>query len=97
MGLPKQLQIPAVVLEAKGAAEIARLFVANDAVIVVLSVDHWKDPAPWGIALADLARHLGRAYEQSGGPTQQETLARIKTVFDAEWGAPTDTPKGGLV
>lgn len=53
----------------------------------------WDDPGVWGLLLVDLARHVAKAYEDSHGLTESETLDRIKELFDAEWLAPTDVPE----
>jgi hypothetical protein len=52
----------------------------------------WQDPAAWGLVLVDLARHSAQAYEHDG-QKRDEVLARIRAGFDAEWSAPTDSPK----
>jgi hypothetical protein len=49
----------------------------------------WKDPAAWGLLLADIARHSSRAYANNGA-SEQETFARILQAFQAEIQAPTD-------
>jgi hypothetical protein len=52
----------------------------------------WKDPAAWGLLLVDLARHAAQAYAKEGNDPAI-VLARIHAAFEAEWSAPTDTPK----
>jgi hypothetical protein len=47
-----------------------------------------------GVALVDLARHIGRAYELTG-LTGRRLSSRAG--FDAEWSHPTDEPTGNLV
>jgi hypothetical protein len=49
----------------------------------------WKDPAAWGLMLADLASHVANAYEREGYD-RSDVLIRIYEAFDAERGAPTD-------
>jgi hypothetical protein len=44
--------------------------------------------------LVDLAKHVANAYEQVDGRDRDETLARIKAGFDAEWDHATDEPTG---
>ena len=56
----------------------------------------WKDPAAWGIALVDLAKHIAIAYAQTTDVSEHETLARIRAGFDAEWGNPTDVPSASV-
>jgi len=50
------------------------------------------DPGAWGLLLVDIARHAAEAYSHQGADVE-ETLARIKELFDAEWESPTDNPK----
>jgi hypothetical protein len=57
----------------------------------------WDQPAAWGLVLADIARHLARAYEQTQGKGQSETLDAVIGLFAAELSNPTDTPTGALV
>ena len=49
----------------------------------------WEDPGAWGLLFVDLARHVAYAYEQQG-MSGEDTLWRIREMFDAEWNAPTD-------
>jgi hypothetical protein len=64
----------------------------------VLRVEAWgEDPAPWGILLADLARHVARAHREIYGRAEEESLARIREMFDAEWYGPTDLGKGHVL
>lgn len=49
----------------------------------------WKDPAAWGLLLADLAQHAARAYEQQG-LSEHEALDRIWQGLRAERSSPTD-------
>lgn len=53
----------------------------------------WDDPGAWGLLLMDIARHASKAYDSAGHITEQEALSRIKQIFDAEWGSPTDEPE----
>jgi hypothetical protein len=47
--------------------------------------------------LADLARHIAAAFEQSEKRDPDEVLARIKASFDTEMASPTDEVRGGIV
>ena len=62
---------------------------------VTLQTAH-PDPAAWGIALVDLARHAAKAYALNGKLAEDAALARIKQAFDAEWSSPTYVPTGRL-
>ena len=53
----------------------------------------WKDPAAWGIMLADLAKHVANAYRQDSGIDEQVALRRISDALVAELGRqPTNLP-----
>lgn len=91
--MSKELPIPAKAADAEDAIELARVWVADGNQHVSLATEVWEDPAAWGIALVDLARHLAAAYEQTSGMSRDATLARIRAGFDAEWSSPTDEPE----
>jgi Domain of unknown function (DUF5076) len=71
-----------------------RVWVANKGQYVSFRVGVWKDPAAWGIMLADLAKHAANAYQQEENRDRLETLQRIKAPFDAEWASLTDEASG---
>lgn len=48
------------------------------------------DPAMFGMALVDAARHGAKAYAQAVGISEDQAMARIWAGFDAERGNPTD-------
>ncbi|WP_150427584.1 DUF5076 domain-containing protein [Dechloromonas sp. CZR5] len=50
------------------------------------------DPGAWGLMLVDIARHVAKAYGNTGDFSEEAALKRIKELFDAEWASPTDTP-----
>jgi hypothetical protein len=60
------------------------VWVANKGQQVSLRAGVWKDPAAWGLMLADLARHVANSYQQDDGFDRLKTLQRIKIAFDAE-------------
>ena len=90
------LEPPALASD-KSAREVLRVWVKPEwsQMQVALLTNH-SDPAVWGIALADIARHVAKAYELSGTVPENEALSRIKQLIDAEWTAPTDMPEGKL-
>ena len=71
------------------ASEVVRAFVVDGGLQVQLQIA-FDDPAVWGILLADIARHAARAYAGENICSEDEALERIKSMFDAEWDAPTD-------
>jgi hypothetical protein len=90
----KELAVPPSVASARQAVEMARIWHADGKQIVALHAPGWKDPAAWGLLLVDLAKLVANAYAQAEGRNESEVLARIKAGFDAEWGSPTNEPKG---
>ena len=70
--------------------EIARVWIVDKKLQVVLSDNLWNDPAAYGLMLVDLARHFANAYEGQGRD-RNEVLSRIREGFDAEWVDPTST------
>jgi hypothetical protein len=67
---------------------------------VALAIGGWKDPGAWGIALADLTRHIARAYRESldvDDVGEAKILARIHAFYNAEHLKNTSPLEGGLV
>ena len=97
MSQKDQLIIPDAAIKDPKSTEVARVWVAAGGQHVSLRPTAWKDPAAWGIVLADLARHLANAYNQELGYDKADCLRRIKVMLDAELDSPTDNPSGKLV
>ena len=77
-----------------GSTEILRVWVTPDRSSTQFSLaPKFEDPAAWGILLADLARHVARAYAQAHATPEEQTLRRIWQAVDSERGAPTDKPR----
>ena len=93
----KELPIPTAATHSSSARELLRVWAAQGAQHVSIATGLWADPGAWGIVLADLARHVSRAYEQSGGPDSAAALSRIQKAMAAEFGHATDEPKGNLI
>ena len=92
-----ELPIPPAARGDDSAREPVRVWAATGAQHVAIATGLWEDPAAWGLALVDLARHVARAYTQTDGSTEDAVLRRIREGFDAEWGNATDTPSGSTV
>lgn len=92
-----ELPIPPAARSDSSARELARIWAAGGAQHVSLATGLWPDPAAWGLMLADLARHVAKAYEQTEGLDSSEVLERIRDALEAEWTVPTDAPTGGIV
>ena len=96
--IPKQTLAPPDLAKEEGSAEILRMWVRKDWSRLQVSLStHHDDPAVWGIALADVVRHAAKAYALKGAMSENAALHRIKQVFDAEWGTPSDLPEGRLI
>jgi hypothetical protein len=75
-----------------GAVEILRVW-AREGHPQQLSLQPlWNDPGAWGLLLADIARHVSRAYADQGRDPE-EVLGRILELWNAEWANPTDEPE----
>jgi hypothetical protein len=92
-----ELMVPDAAKQDPNSFELLRVWVANKGQHVSLRTDVWKDPAAWGIMLADLARHVANSYHENASLDQLKTLDRIKAGLYAELGSPTDAPLGGIV
>jgi hypothetical protein len=84
-----ELPIPS---EAEGAEEVLRVFRSPDGYVIVAMAPFafGSDPGGWGMLLVDLAHYVangldGVVFVTDGIASRGQLLARIKTVFDAEW------------
>jgi hypothetical protein len=77
--------------------ELIRVWAAGGKQHVTLATGLWDEPAFWGIALVDLAKHVANAYELAGKFKSTDALARIRDGFRAEWEHATDEPFGELL
>lgn len=92
MNSTEELAPPPRINEAERAMEIARLWIVDKNLQVVLNTCLWSDPGAWGLLLVDLARHVSKAYEGQG-KDGEEVLTRILDAFNAELRHPTDEPE----
>ena len=95
--MPNELPIPNVALTSHNAIELLRVWAASGAQHVSIATEIWEDPGNWGIVLVDLAKHIANAYEKSNKLNKENTLERIKEIFEAEWSNPTSEPSGDLL
>lgn len=72
-----------------GAVEVLRVWARSNSPQQVALLTTWSDPSAWGILLADVARHVARAYAEQGTP-EMEALERVVALFRAELASPTD-------
>jgi hypothetical protein len=90
------LQVPPLAEGDEKAQELVRAWVSQGNLHVSLRPDAFDDPIAWGVLLADLARHVSLAIEQTQGTDQAKTLARIRSMMEAEFEGPTEMPKGSI-
>ncbi len=89
-----ELRIPDIAKPDRNSFEILRVWVNNQGQHLSIRTRVWKDPAYWGMMLADLARHIANAYLQDEGLEPLATLERIMAGLDAELSSPTDEVSG---
>ena len=84
--------MPPDVVGRDDATEVLRAFVVDGGLSIAFT-RAFEEPDMWGLMLVDIARHAARAYAQESGYTEDEALARITDMFEAEIARPTDTGK----
>jgi hypothetical protein len=72
------------------ATEVLRAFVVDGGLSIAFT-RAFEEPDMWGMLLVDIARHAARAYARESAFTEDEALARIVEMFEAEIARPTDT------
>jgi hypothetical protein len=71
------------------ATEVLRTFVVDGGLSIAFT-RAFEEPDMWGLLLVDIARHAARAYAKESAYTEDEALARIVEMFEAEIARPTD-------
>jgi hypothetical protein len=92
-----ELDAPPIANTDSNATEILRAWASNQGLYISLRSETWEDSAAWGIAIADIIRHLADAYEITQSVEKPVTIERILSLVHAELDAPTDTPTGKFV
>jgi hypothetical protein len=82
------LVIPPTALE-QGGFEVLRAAIVDGGLHVALR-RAFDDPEAWGMLIADVARHVARIYANESKFPEEQTLERIRAIFNAEMDAPTD-------
>ena len=93
----KALPVPNSNDSTPNAFEIFSVWYVDDSPYVSIKFGAWKDPAAYGIMMADLTRHIAQAYWQAEGRDKQETFHRILEGFNAQIEFPADEPAGKLI
>jgi hypothetical protein len=73
----------------RAALEVLRVWAIPGEAQQFSLITAWREPGTWGLLLADLARHVAKAYANEG-LNEVETLVRIRQFLDAEFSMPTD-------
>ena len=94
-----ELPIPPAAGNDPGAQEVLRAWVADESLHCSIRTEAWKDPAAWGIFLADAARQVTGVLEGGhDGPRaalrREEILRRIADQFASEIRSPSGDPAG---
>lgn len=93
---PHALEVPPGLDGDPNAHELARIWAAHGKQLVRLNLNLGMDPAGYGLLLVDLARHIARAYAQSGRYSEAAALRRILDGVNMELTRPTDRGSGTL-
>jgi len=81
--------LPPDVIGREDATEVLRAFVVDGGLSIAFT-RAFEEPDMWGLLLVDIARHAARAYAKESACTENEALARIVEMFEAEIARPTD-------
>src|ERR1043166_6180884 len=82
------LHIPPAAME-QGGVEVLRVVIVDGGLHVSLR-RAFDDPEAWGMLIADVTRHVARIYATEDKFREEETIERIRALFNAEMDSPTD-------
>ena len=89
MAGPKEQPLPPDVMDREDATEVLRAFVVDGGLSIAFT-RAFEEPDMWGLLLVDIARHAARALAREAVMSEEEALARILDMFEAEIARPTD-------
>ena len=89
MAGPKEQPLPPDVIGREDATEVLRAFVLDGGLSIAFT-RAFEEPDVWGLLLVDVARHAARAYARESDFSEEEAMARIVEMFEAELSRPTD-------
>src|SRR5213079_3212897 len=89
MAGPNEQPLPPDVIGRADATEVLRAFVVDGGLSIAFT-RAFEEPDVWGLVLVDIARHAARAYARESEYSEDEALARIVEMFEAEIARPTD-------
>ena len=86
---PREQPLPPDVVGREEATEVLRAFVVDGGLSIAFT-RAFEEPDMWGLLLVDIARHAARTYAQESSYTEEEALARVVDMFEAEIARPTE-------
>lgn len=89
MSGPREQPLPPDVIDREDAVEVLRAFVVDGGLSIAFT-RAFEEPDMWGMLLVDIARHAARAFSRETDVSEEEALARIVDMFDAELARPSD-------
>jgi hypothetical protein len=89
MAGPREQPLPPDVVGNEDATEVLRAFVLDGGLSIAFQ-RAFEEPDMWGLLLVDIARHAARAYARESEYDEEDALARIVEMFEAEIARPTD-------
>jgi hypothetical protein len=90
MAGPREQPLPPDVIGRDDATEVLRAFVLDGGLSIAF-MRAFEEPEMWGLLLVDIARHAARAFARETDYTEEQALAQIIEMFEAEIARPTDT------
>jgi uncharacterized protein DUF5076 len=82
------LHAPPTALEL-GGVEVLRAAIVEGGLHVSLR-RAFDDPEAWGMLIADITRHVARIYATEDKFPEEQTIERIRALYNAEMDSPTD-------
>ena len=92
-----ELKVPPAAKSDEKSFELMRAWIANSDLHVSLQLGGWEEPSPWGVVLADLARHVANFYVDKMGMDREEVLTILREEFVEELGSGRDDAEGETV
>jgi hypothetical protein len=83
------LQPPGLVRQDPEAVEVVRAWNTRDGFVCALRMEAFKDDVAWGLALADILRHVAHARQELDGTPVASTVVTILEAFRAELASDT--------
>ena|SRR5881296_1585436 len=93
----RQLIIPPVAACSDKSTEILQAWMVDQSLHCSLRPTAFDNPSPWGLVLADIAKHVANALYEEHRFSVEDTLDSIRYMFNAEMLNPTDEAKGNFV